>query len=43
MKMELGVSAPFDGGVDAVEVSIGDQAREGTLLAIIGLRSARPQ
>jgi 3-methylcrotonyl-CoA carboxylase alpha subunit len=43
LKMELGQSAPIDGVVEAVKVKIGDQVREGTLLAIIALRPASPQ
>jgi pyruvate/2-oxoglutarate dehydrogenase complex dihydrolipoamide acyltransferase (E2) component len=42
LKMELGQSAPFDGVVEAVKVKIGDQVREGRLLAVIGLRPATP-
>jgi len=35
MKMELILSAPFDGVVETVKVKVGDQVTEGTLLAII--------
>jgi 3-methylcrotonyl-CoA carboxylase alpha subunit len=35
MKMELVLSAPFDGVVETVKVKVGDQVTEGTLLAMI--------
>jgi 3-methylcrotonyl-CoA carboxylase alpha subunit len=35
MKMELVLSAPFDGVVETLKVKIGDQVAEGTLLALI--------
>jgi biotin carboxyl carrier protein len=35
MKMELVLSAPFDGVVETVKVKVGDQVTEATLLAII--------
>jgi 3-methylcrotonyl-CoA carboxylase alpha subunit len=39
MKMELVVLAPFDGIVETVKVKVGEQVSEGTLLAVITLRS----
>jgi 3-methylcrotonyl-CoA carboxylase alpha subunit len=35
MKMELVLSAPFDGVVETVKVKAGDQVTKGTLLAMI--------
>jgi 3-methylcrotonyl-CoA carboxylase alpha subunit len=35
MKMELVLSAPFDGLVETVKIKVGDQVTEGTVLATI--------
>ena len=35
MKMELVLLAPFDGVVETLKVKVGDQATEGTVLAVI--------
>ena len=35
MKMELVLSAPFDGVVETVKIKVGDQVTEGTVLAAI--------
>ena len=35
MKMEHALTAPFDGVVGAISVSVGDQAAEGTVLATV--------
>jgi 3-methylcrotonyl-CoA carboxylase alpha subunit len=36
MKMELILTAPFDGVVTTLKVKVGDQVAEGTLLAVVG-------
>jgi 3-methylcrotonyl-CoA carboxylase alpha subunit len=36
MKMELALSAPFDGVVEALKVKLGDQVAEGALLVQVG-------
>jgi 3-methylcrotonyl-CoA carboxylase alpha subunit len=36
MKMELVLSAPFDGVVETLKAKVGDQVAEGTLLVLIG-------
>jgi 3-methylcrotonyl-CoA carboxylase alpha subunit len=36
MKMELILTAPFDGAVESLKVKVGDQVTEGTLLAVVG-------
>ena len=38
MKMELVLTAPFDGVVKTLKVKAGDQVTEGALLAVIGKR-----
>jgi 3-methylcrotonyl-CoA carboxylase alpha subunit len=37
MKIELALSAPFDGVVEALKVKLGDQVAEGTLLVQVGI------